>query len=40
LCENLATEADGYCQVCHAHAQREGAPADPAPKPTGNPPGR
>jgi hypothetical protein len=40
VCENLATEADGYCKACHEHAAREWQQNQRDPRPTGNPPGR
>jgi len=27
LCERMATEADGYCQACHEHAQQQAGSA-------------
>jgi hypothetical protein len=40
VCENLATESDGYCKVCHDRAGQEWAQRQPNPPPAGNPPGR
>jgi hypothetical protein len=40
VCENLATESDGYCKICHDRAGQEWAQRQPNPPPAGNPPGR
>jgi hypothetical protein len=29
VCENLATESDGYCKACSDHASREWAKTEP-----------